>query len=37
VAETLAHLQHLEAQGIVVRDAAVTPIRYAVAERAQRV
>jgi len=37
VAETLAHLEHLRAQGIVARDAAVAPIRYALVEAAQRV
>ena len=37
VAETLAHLEHLRAQGIVARDNAVTPIRYALVEAPQRV
>lgn len=37
VAETLAHLEHLRAQGIVARDLDATPIRYALVEAAQRV
>jgi hypothetical protein len=32
VAETIAHLEHLRARGLVVRDMGVTPIRYAVVE-----
>jgi glyoxylase-like metal-dependent hydrolase (beta-lactamase superfamily II) len=31
VAETLAHLEHLRANGLVTRDANASPIRYAVA------
>ncbi|MGD0052504.1 MAG: MBL fold metallo-hydrolase [Vulcanimicrobiaceae bacterium] len=37
VAETLAHLEHLRARGLVTRDDTVTPLRYSLAAVAQRV
>jgi glyoxylase-like metal-dependent hydrolase (beta-lactamase superfamily II) len=37
VAETLAHLEHLRARGVVARDTAADPIRYAELAPAQRV
>jgi hypothetical protein len=30
VAETIAHLEHLRARGLVQREVGATPIRYAV-------
>ena len=37
VAETIAHLEHLRANGLVTRDADATPIRYAAVNSVQRV
>lgn len=37
VAETLAHLEHLRARGLVIRDDATDPILYALVEAVERV